>query len=97
MSALTKYRFTVEQYERMAVVGLLPRGRNFELIEGEIVEMPPIGARHAGVTDRLDFKLGQRLGARAIVRVQGPVRVGAYSEPQPDVVVLAFTVDEILG
>jgi Uma2 family endonuclease len=46
-------RITVDEYHRMAEVGLLARDARVELIEGVIVEMPPMGPRHAGAVRRL--------------------------------------------
>jgi len=67
--ALTKRRFTVEEYHRMAEVGILTETDRVELIDGEIVEMTPVGSRHASVVKRLNALLTGRLGARAIVSV----------------------------
>ena len=50
--------------------------------------MTPIGSRHAAVVDRLTTGSLMGCGARAIVRVQGPVRLDPHSEPQPDLLVL---------
>jgi Uma2 family endonuclease len=91
--ALTKRRFTVDEYHRMAEVGILTEKDRVELIDGEIVEMTPIGARHASVVKRLNALLAGRLGARAIVGVQDPVQLSKESEPQPDVVLLRPTSD----
>lgn len=44
---LARHHFTAEQYERMGELGVLPANKNFELIEGEIIEMSPIGSHHA--------------------------------------------------
>ena len=44
---LTKRRFTVEEYHRMAEVGILAEDDRVELLDGEIVHMTPIGPRHA--------------------------------------------------
>src|SRR2546422_40952 len=85
---LTKRRFTVAEYHRMAEVGILTEKDRVELIDGEIVEMTPIAPRHASVVKRLTALLTSRLGARTIVSVQDPVQLSKESEPQPDVVLL---------
>jgi Uma2 family endonuclease len=85
---LTRHRFTWDDYHAMAAAGALKEGDRVELIEGEIVDMTPIGSRHAAVVDRLTRWLVMACGTRAIVRVQGPLRLGAHSEPQPDLLVL---------
>ena len=72
----------------MAQVGILGEDDRVELIEGEIVEMTPIGSRHAAVVDRLNRILSRQIGEQAIVRVQNPIRLGEHSEPQPDISLL---------
>jgi Uma2 family endonuclease len=86
---LIRHRFTVEEYYRLAEVGVLKEDDRVELIEGEIVDMTPIGLRHAATVDLLTRWLVQGCGNRAVVRVQGSIRLGLTSEPQPDLVVLA--------
>lgn len=85
---LLKRRFTVEEYHRMAQAGILSDDDRVELIQGEIVEMTPIGPRHAACVDRLTDRLTATLRARARVRIQGPIRLDPRSEPQPDLVLL---------
>ncbi|MER3399777.1 MAG: Uma2 family endonuclease [Thermoflexus sp.] len=80
--------FTVEDYHRMREAGILSEDDRVELIEGEILEMSPIGSRHAGTVARLVRIFSQRLGERAVVWPQNPIRLGVYSEPQPDVALL---------
>lgn len=80
--------FNVDEYYRMAEVGILSEEDRFELIEGEIVQVSPIGPRHAARVDRLNKLLNKRVGDEAIIRVQSPVRLHDYSEPEPDVAVL---------
>lgn len=87
-TATGAHRFSVRDFDRMGEAGILGEDDRVELIEGEIVEMTPIGARHAACVNRLTRLLVQRLGAKAIVAVQNPVVLGTRSEPQPDVVVL---------
>ena len=81
---LPRHRITVDEYYRMAEVGLLAADARVELIEGEILDMPPIGSRHAGVVSLLDRLLSRAAGDEAIVRVQLPLRLTNASEPQPD-------------
>jgi hypothetical protein len=84
-----RYRFTVDEYERLAEAGLPAHCDRVELLDGEIVEMTPIGTRHASIVGRLTSVCSARLGTRAIVWVQNPIALAAVrSMPQPDVVVL---------
>lgn len=72
----------------MADAGIFGEDDRVELLAGEIVEMTPIGSRHAACVSRLNRLLSQRLGEEYIVRVQDPVRLDDHSEPQPDVAVV---------
>jgi hypothetical protein len=85
--------FTVDEYHRMALAGILTEDDRVELIEGEIVEMTPIGSRHAACVNRLTQLCSGRSGGRAIVSVQNPLRLGERSEPQPDLALLRPTPD----
>lgn len=84
-----RHRITVDEYYRMAEVGLLAPDARVELIEGEIIDVAPIGTDHGSVVDRLNHLLVHAVADRAIVRVQGAVRLSRASEPQPDVALLA--------
>ena len=84
----TRRRFTVDDYYRMAEVGLLAQDERTELLDGEVVFKMPIGSRHAGCVNWLGRTLGKLLGDRAIVASQNPVRLDRYSEPEPDIAVL---------
>ena len=79
-------KFSIKEYHRMAEAGILSADDRVELIEGEIIEMPPIGSRHALCVDTLMNTLVQQLGGRAWVRVQNPLRLSGDSEPEPDLV-----------
>ena len=84
----TLRRFTVDEYRRMADAGVFRPGERVELIDGEIVEMAPIGRRHANCVNNLTRLLITRLGDRAIVSPQNSIRISMRSEPQPDLTVL---------
>ena len=93
MSAQTEswprpHRLTVDDYYRMAEVGLLHPDDRTELIEGEIIDMPPIGDRHAAVVRLLNTRLVRAVGDAAEVSSQLPVRLSLRSEPQPDFAVV---------
>lgn len=83
-----KHSFNVQEYHRMAEVGLLSEDSRVELIEGEIVEMSPIGSTHGGTVNRASACLNRKLGDAVIVSVQNPVRLNDFSEPQPDLALL---------
>jgi Uma2 family endonuclease len=88
-----RHRITVEDYYRMAEVGVLAPDARVELVEGEIIDMPSIGTDHASIVDRIAHVLMHAVGSRAIVRVQGPVRLNSFSEPEPDIAVLERRTD----
>ncbi|MGD8700478.1 MAG: Uma2 family endonuclease [Gemmatimonadales bacterium] len=81
-------RFTVEEYQRMVEAGILREDDRVELVDGRIVEMTPIGERHAACVRRLTNLLAERARGRAIVDVQDPVYLDRWSLPQPDVTLL---------
>jgi Uma2 family endonuclease len=86
--ATARRKFTREEYHRMGEVGILKPTDRVELIRGEIVEMSPIGRRHAAFVDNLNQLLVTRLAGRAIVSVQNPVVLADDSEPEPDLKIL---------
>jgi Uma2 family endonuclease len=86
--AVTRRRFTADDYQRMGQAGILRAEDHVELIDGEIVTMTPIGPRHCASVDRATRAFVTKAGDSAIVRVQGSVRLDLYSEPEPDIVLL---------
>ena len=85
---VVRHLFTVDEYYKMAQAGILHEDDRVELLEGEIVEMAPIGSRHAACVKRLNHIFSQSLGGRAIIGVQDPARLSERSEPQPDLTLL---------
>lgn len=86
---MTKRRLlTADEFQRLAEQGFFPEDERLELIRGEIIEMSPIGDRHA-VCVMLLADLLADLRPKAIVNPQNPLRLpGQQSVPQPDVVLL---------
>src|SRR5713101_947248 len=85
--------FSTADYHRMAEAGILGEDDRVELIEGEIVDMTPIGRRHQARVDRLTDLFTESLGKKVIVRVQGSIRLSEHSEPQPDLLLLRRRAD----
>lgn len=95
---LRRRRFTLDQYHRMGETGILRPDDRVELIEGEIIEMTPIGSRHAATVARMHHLFSTRLGDRAVVWSQNPLLLAAHqSEPEPDIMLLAPRTDFYAG
>jgi Uma2 family endonuclease len=81
----TKKLFTVDEYYKLAEIGVLSECVRTELLEGEILEMSPMGTSHAASIARATESFVVSLSGKADVRVQLPLRLSAHSEPEPDV------------
>lgn len=92
-----RHLFTVEDFAHMGEVGIFSAHDRVELIDGEIREMTLIGPPHAAIVDRIAELLISRLAGKANVRIQNPIRLGRYTEPQPDVVVARRRMDYYAG
>lgn len=94
MSVQTKHRFTLEDYHRMAATGVLKPDARVELLDGQIIDMSPIGPFHGGVTKRLIRLFTLLAKGRWVVAAQDPVQLDEYSEPQPDLMLLKPAPDD---
>ncbi len=81
-------KFTVAEYYRMGEAGILKPDERVELVEGEIIVMPPIGPKHAGNVDISTEALILSAEGRYVVRVQNPIHLDEGSEPRPDFALL---------
>ena len=92
MSAVLEYpqrhAVSTEEYLRMGEAGVFAPEARLELIEGEIIEMAPIGSQHSGTVMILNRLLSRTVGDLAVILVQGPLIVGDRSMPQPDLALL---------
>src|SRR5688572_677331 len=94
MVQIARYSFTVDEYNRMGVAGIFPDGVRTELIEGEIVEMAPIGSHHSSVVIRLAELFIKPLSPElATISILAPFHLSDRSEPEPDVLILAPRTD----
>jgi len=81
-------KFTVDEYYRMAEVGIIGPEDRVELIDGQIIQMSPPGIRHVAASHRATTLFTEALGRRVIVSVQNPLRLDRFNEPQPDIIIL---------
>jgi Uma2 family endonuclease len=80
--------FTADEFERMAKAGVFRDDERIELIDGEIVEMTPVGPGHGASIACLTKRLVFGVGDRAVVWIQSAARVALRSVPQPDLALL---------
>jgi len=88
MNLLDIRLLTVQEYHRMAEIGIFDEDERVELLAGQIVKMPAKGTAHGAAVKRTEKLLENRLGNRVLVRLQDPVRLNDYSEPEPDIAVV---------
>lgn len=90
---MSRYYFSVAEFERMGEAGVFTKDARLELIEGEIIEMSPIGSRHAACVNFLSRLLNRTIGDTVIVSTQNPIRLNDFSEPEPDIALLRLRAD----
>jgi Uma2 family endonuclease len=76
------------------VAGILEEDARVELIEGDLIDMAPIGSLHAGMVARLGRILTLATVGQALVYAQSPIVCGEHSEPQPDIALLRPRADD---
>lgn len=80
-----RHRLTRADYHRLGEAGILGEDDRVELLEGQLVDMSPIGPRHALAVDALAELLLPAIAGRAALRVQNPIELDETTEPQPDI------------
>ncbi len=94
VQAVVRHRLlTVDDYHKIGQAGILHEDDRVELIDGELIEMAPIGSDHSGTVIQLTALISAALAGRALLSTQNPLRLGKYSEPQPDIAILRFRDD----
>lgn len=88
------FKLTVDDFYRMGEVGIFRADDRIELIEGELIDMAPIGSFHAGLNHRLGRLMERLLGDKATTWVQSPIKLSLNSAPQPDFALLRYRSDD---
>ncbi len=92
-----RMRISAERYQKMIATGVLGKYDRVELIEGDILEMPPIGWPHSAVTAHLTKLFVLAAGDAAVVSPGGSIVLGDFSQPQPDLMLLKYRKDFYSG
>ena len=74
--------------------GVFRDDERIELLDGELISVPPPSPPHSESTDRVASIFYRRFGERARVGSQRPVMLDDYSEPEPDIVLIQNRGDE---
>ena len=88
LSSVNLRLITTADYHLMAEIGILGADEQVELIAGQIIQKMPKGLAHSALCKRVEKLLEHRLGDRVLVRLQDPIQLNPYSEPEPDVAVV---------
>lgn len=88
MTLLDIRLLTVQEYHLMAEIGILDADERVELLAGQIVKKAAKSPPHCAAVKRTENLVNNRLGNRVLVRLQDPVRLNNYSEPEPDIAVV---------
>jgi Uma2 family endonuclease len=84
---VTKKLFTVDEYYSMAEAGIIGPDERVELVEGEIIQMSPVGHRHGVRVVRASTLFFRALDRKAVISTQGTLRLNRRTEFEPDLVV----------
>ena len=90
-------KFTVEEYFQMVKAGIIQQGERVELIEGEILNVPPMEYPHSSGIIRYNRVFGRLAEERFTVLVQAPLPLGGNSAPEPDLALLKYREDDYAG
>ena len=95
-TSVCHYRLSRVEYDRAVEAGAFEPDARLELIDGDLNAMTPEGSRHAAVMDIVAHQLQQVFGSEFYVRIQHPLAVDNYSEPEPDIAVVRGAAHDFL-
>ena len=75
-----RHRLTVADYHAMGRHGILAHDARVELIEGEIIDMAPIGTSHAAIVNFLNGRLARATDDAMIISPRNPLRLSDFIE-----------------
>ena len=94
--SICHYRLSRVEYDRAVEAGVFEADAKLELIDGDLHAMTPEGSRHAAVIELVAGCLRRVFDSGFHVRIQHPLAVDDYSEPEPDVAVVTGTIRDYM-
>jgi len=94
LETVHRRKLSVEEFHRIGAAGILVEDDRVELIDGEMIEMAPIGTMHLAKVNRLSRMLSLAVRQEAIVSTQNPIALPPQNEPQPDIALLEARADD---
>lgn len=88
ISPVRKHLTDIHEWQKLGEANIFPPDSRIELIEGEIIEMAPIGSHHSSHLKRINKLFSSLVNETAIVAVQDPLQLSDLSEPEPDFMLL---------
>lgn len=85
--------WTLAEYYQLAEEGWF-QGQRVQLIEGEIIQMPPQGHEHFKSIGLVSRWLEHICGPEYWVRVQGPLNANSDTDPEPDIAVVRGSIEQ---
>ncbi len=85
---IKKHLTDISEWRKLGEAGIFPPDSRVELINGEIIEMSPIGSNHAGHINRLSQVFASLIPGQAMFSAQNPLQLSNFSEPEPDLMLL---------
>ncbi len=86
-----RLRFSVDDYYKMIEQGMVEDYERCEIIDGEMIQKMTIGDKHGWVVDLLAQYFVKSLPDTVRVRIQNPLRLSDFDEPEPDIVLADLT------
>jgi Uma2 family endonuclease len=88
LTQVASRRFSVAEFQRMARAGIFDEDDRLELLDGEVIQMNPVGRRHVATVNRLTRMFARLFAERVLISVQNPLVLDPTAEPEPDLVLL---------
>ncbi len=89
----TRHLVDIDEWHKMGAAGVFANNKHIELIDGEILEMAPIGFAHSGHLNRINKLFTILTADCAVTSVQNPLQLSKFSEPEPDFMLLKTEAD----